>query len=78
MALIRGFGGLYPCPICLVPATKLSDLATRYPLRSAAQSQAIVEDARKAGSAAAKEELLKAYGLRGLDVCSLVFLLSLT
>lgn len=68
MALIRGFGGLCPCPICLIPATKLSDLSEKYPLRSALESQALVQDARNAGSAAAREELLKVYGLRGIDV----------
>jgi hypothetical protein len=70
MALIRGTGGLCPCPICLVPKEKLSDLSHDYPLRTAEAMQAIVNEANQKQYAEQKEELLKQYALRGVDVSS--------
>jgi hypothetical protein len=80
MALIRGTGGLCPCPICLVPKESLSDLSHNYSLRTAGDTQAIVREAAGKGSAEDKEELLKQYGLRGIEVsyCFELYLCLLT
>jgi len=43
MSLIRGFGGLFPCPICFVPADMLlSHSPEGFDLRTAAGSEDIV------------------------------------
>jgi hypothetical protein len=67
MALIRGARGLCPCPICLVPLDRQSDLSANYPLRTANSTMAIVHDARQM-PAVAGENHLKRYGLRNIDV----------
>ncbi|KAG1844860.1 hypothetical protein F4604DRAFT_1884369 [Suillus subluteus] len=62
MALIWGTHGNCPCPVCLVPSTKLCDHATMYPLQTAKEVQARVQlyfDDRVAG-----EDALKEHGLR--------------
>ncbi|KAG1888189.1 hypothetical protein F4604DRAFT_1877352 [Suillus subluteus] len=62
MTLIRGTNCNCPCPVCLVPSTKLYDHVTTYPLRTAEEAQAHVQlyfDDRVAG-----EEALKEHGLR--------------
>ena len=71
MSLIRGAKGLCPCPICLIPADQLSDLETKYPLRTAEGSQAIVHDAEACQTVADAEELLKDAGLRPVQVCKI-------
>lgn len=68
MALIRGLQALFPCPVCLVPAERLSDLSSLYPLRDAAENKAMVE---LEGSVAYKEEILKEYSLRAVSVSEL-------
>lgn len=69
MALIRGTQSLCPCPICLVPNNKQSDLSDAFPLRTAKDSRAIISRAREMSVNADKEDLLKTYGLRNVDVC---------
>ncbi len=71
MCLIRGLGGLGPCPVCLVPKGTLSDLKTRYPDRTASATQELVT---KIEPAAQKEDVLKKHGLRRVNV-SLCYLL---
>ncbi|KAF7353173.1 hypothetical protein MSAN_01504900 [Mycena sanguinolenta] len=66
MTLIRGLGGNHPCPVCLVSRDEQSDLTLVSPLRTAQQSRAAVETARKLPRDAA-EELLKNLGLREVD-----------
>lgn len=68
MALIRGFGGKYPCPICLVPKDKLSKLENDYLLRTTEDMEGAYKLACKAPTAAMKESILKSIGLRGLPV----------
>ena len=69
MALIRGINSHYPCPVCLVPADKLSDLSLSFPLRTTETMRTAYETANEADSAAEKEAILKKYGLRDVKVC---------
>lgn len=69
MALIRGSKGHFPCPICLVPKLELGDLATRYALRTAKDTQNLVQAARGL-TAAVGEDLLKTQSVRDVDVCN--------
>lgn len=66
MALIRGLNGDFPCPVCLVPANKLSDQSVRYPLRDAAQSRELVLHARGLNSGQ-REVALRSQSLRNVD-----------
>lgn len=67
MSLIRGSGGHMPCPVCLVPKEKLSDISTTWELRTAAHMQQIVEEARTFNRSD-REALLAEYGIRNIDV----------
>ncbi|KAI0033052.1 hypothetical protein K488DRAFT_48524 [Vararia minispora EC-137] len=65
MALIRGFGGKRPCPVCLVPTEELSNLLNRHPERSRLQSHALIQHVRNADlNAGERDNLLSNYGLR--------------
>jgi len=69
MSLIHGFGGLFPCPICLVPADKLFEHNEGgYERRTMASSQQVVEDANSMARMTARNQLLKNSGLRGIEV----------
>jgi len=68
MSLTRGVRSLWPCPICLVPRDALSDVSTRYPLRTSKDSQAIINLARTKHTLEEREKTLKEYGLRDVDV----------
>jgi len=68
MALIRGINSHFPCPVCLVPGEKLSDLSVTFPLRTTEAMKAVYEEANKAPSAATKEAILKESGLRDVKV----------
>jgi len=70
MALIRGLGSHFPCPICLVPDTELSNLFGDYSLRSAELMQDIHDEAQELNQKDG-DQLLKAYGLRDVNVCSI-------
>lgn len=67
MALIRGFMGLCPCPICLVPKDHLGNLDARYRLRTADEVQRLIQEADESTLGGA-EALLKPQGLRHVDV----------
>ncbi|KAJ6559821.1 hypothetical protein B0H19DRAFT_945156 [Mycena capillaripes] len=67
MTLIRGLNSLYPCPICFVPWNEQSDLSTEHPLRTAAESEQIVKEARAKRTVAEQEEILKDNALRDID-----------
>ncbi|KAG2349794.1 hypothetical protein BDR05DRAFT_972737 [Suillus weaverae] len=54
MVLTRGVRALWPCPVCLVPHDKLSDMLHCYPRRMSHDSETAEE----------REEVLKEYGLR--------------
>lgn len=68
MSLTRGVRALWPCPVCLVPHDKLSDMTRCYPRRTSCDSQAILATARAKDTAEEREEALKEYGLRDILV----------
>jgi hypothetical protein len=71
MALTRGLKGLFPCPVCLVPTGEQADLSGVYPIRTARQSQSILEGAKAFPFAYQSNDLLKSVGLRGVEVSPL-------
>ncbi|PSR71516.1 hypothetical protein PHLCEN_2v12599 [Hermanssonia centrifuga] len=62
MALIRGLGGLCPCPVCLVPKEKLKFVVEKWPLRVSKQGYDIMTN--KLLSKKAREQKLKELSLR--------------
>ncbi|KAH9985222.1 hypothetical protein BJV74DRAFT_878709 [Russula compacta] len=56
--------GNFPCPICLVPQEMQHDLTRTYPLRSAKDTQKIIQHADELPFGYLKEDLLKSQGLR--------------
>jgi hypothetical protein len=70
MTLTRGVRGLYPCPVCLVPWDRLSDLSCHHALRTAEQTQGLLREADTLQTQDAAESLLKDYGLRYMKVIS--------
>ena len=68
MSLIRGTKAKSPCPICLVKNDELVDLTKTWPLRTAAHSQELVQQARGHKRVKDREALLSAYGLRNVNV----------
>lgn len=73
ISLIRGLNSKFPCPVCLVPGDKLTDLSTDYPLRTTAEMENVYKSS-VAMNAAGSEELLKNYGLRAVSVTEIFFL----
>jgi hypothetical protein len=65
MALIRGLRGLCPCPKCLVPKDQLSDLTKTHTART---GQGVYELVSAKMGAVEKDSLLKAQGLRDIQV----------
>src|SRR5882762_450265 len=70
MSLIRGFGGLFPCPICFVRHDELLDLAPEdgYQRRTASHSKEVLRVANEMVRAGDKEDILKEHGLRPVEV----------
>jgi hypothetical protein len=68
MALIRGTSSLFPCPRCLISWDNQGDPSARAPLRTVLQSRSKIEEARGKETAKESEEVLKAVGLRDVDV----------
>jgi len=69
MSLIRGFGGLFPCPICFVPTDMLlSHSPEGFGLRTAAGSEDVLLRASEMPLAKDREMLLKAHGLHNINV----------
>lgn len=66
MTLIRGYGGLCPCPRCLVPAESLAEPDVIYPPRDVCHVQSIVFDTELSKSE--KDGLLKPLGMRAVEV----------
>ncbi|KAF9780021.1 hypothetical protein BJ322DRAFT_1165130 [Thelephora terrestris] len=66
MALIRGGGSDYPCPICLVPKTQMCDGST-HPLRTSEGMQKVYDEAVAMGTITQREEHLKNYGVRNVE-----------
>lgn len=71
MTLTRGTGSYCPCPICLVPEDKLAIHDTTYPLRTQATMKKVYDDAMAMRTVEESNNLLKNYGLRGIDVSDL-------
>jgi hypothetical protein len=69
MGLNLGWGGKFPCPICLVPLDEQSDLAKVHPLRTSETMQKELNDACGNRLAEDCEHHLKNFGLRNIDVC---------
>ena len=67
MALIRGSNGLAPCPVCLVPRDKLSDLSQSFKLRDTVSHTSHI-DLENYTTPAKREEKLKELGLQPLEV----------
>ncbi|KAI0723921.1 hypothetical protein C8T65DRAFT_734430 [Cerioporus squamosus] len=67
MTLIRGVNGLFPCPVCLVPAAEQAELGIKplYPLRTQEQAQSIVMNPSL--SDRQKEEKLKKISIRDVE-----------
>ncbi|KAH7927024.1 hypothetical protein BV22DRAFT_1153995 [Leucogyrophana mollusca] len=67
MALIRGLRSNYPCPVCLIPREELSSMTRTYPLRTSADTQALIRSVREQERAEDKETMLKSQALRDVD-----------
>lgn len=70
MALIRGFRGLCPCPVCLVPHKDQRRITEQYPLRTVESTKVILELVKSKKTAAEKEDILKENGIRAISVSS--------
>jgi len=68
MALIRGMRGLCPCPVCLVPNKEQRNVTKVYPLRTAVQTKAVIEEVKSKRTESEKEEILKGQGIRSVSV----------
>lgn len=70
MAAIQGVNSKFPCPICLVPHTKLLNLSQQYPLRTTKSMQEVFNTAATLNRTES-EALLKDVGLCSVKVCDL-------
>jgi hypothetical protein len=68
MALIRGAKSKRPCPICLVDADELADVTKTSTLRTVADTQRLVQQARVIQRMSERDKALSEYGLRDIDV----------
>lgn len=74
MAAIRGTNSAHPCPVCLVGKEELSNLVATPILRTPEAMKSVYNSAQQAiivpgtGKAKAKDQLLKQYGLRDVEV----------
>lgn len=68
MTLIRGTGSARPCPTCLIPKDKLSDLSVVKAKRTTNSMKAILDQAKGLIKKDDQEALLKSYSLRGIEV----------
>ena len=73
MSLIRGFGGLFPCPICFVRHDELLDIAPEdgYQRRTASHSKEVLRVANEMVRAGDKEDILKEHGLRPVEASAI-------
>lgn len=69
MALIWGVKCWFPCPQCLIPEAKQGIFPVNALPRTAADTIAMIQQARKQQRAGDKEEILEAAGLQDVDVC---------
>lgn len=71
MNLIRGTGGLCPCPKCLVPHGLLSNLQLKFPLRTKEHSLKIRQAVGSQRLQRDREMILKAFSMRPVEVKAL-------
>lgn len=67
ISLTRGTNSNHPCPICLVPRDKMTQLSEVFPLRDSTEMKNIYDKSQTL-SADLAEALLKSYGLRDIKV----------
>lgn len=75
MAGTRGPKSHFPCPVCLVPREMLKFTTVQHPMRTHSEAEKIVTT-RNTRTAKEHEALLKAKGLRHVNVCSAYLLTS--
>lgn len=68
MSLIRGFNGLCPCPVCMVPHKDQRSLTKPFPLRSVDSTKTVMELVKSKRTAGDKENILKENGIRAISV----------
>lgn len=68
MALIRGTNSNFPCPVCLVPGEGMCKGSVGV-LRTTKHMKRVYHEADKMDSAQLREDYLKGYGLRYIQVC---------
>lgn len=73
MALIRGGGSDFPCPICLVPGDQMSDGLT-HKLQTTRRMQQVYNEAMALPTKTQQNEHLQKYGLRGVKVWEVCYL----
>lgn len=69
MALTRGQNSNFPCTVCLVPKTELTNYSVNYELRTTERMKGAVTSARVQPTLKLGEEILGKLGLRDVDVC---------
>lgn len=70
MALVRGVGSLVPCTRCLVSKEDLWDTSVSSTLRTSKGMQEILDKANQEKVQKDREEILKSFGLRNVQVFS--------
>lgn len=68
MSLTRGSTSLFPYVVCLVPAEELRKIWKEYEKRTAARAKQILDEARSQRRVQDHDEILKSWGLRGVEV----------
>jgi hypothetical protein len=68
MALIHGTTSKRPCPICFVSADELSDITKTWLLRTAVNTQDILQQAHNIQSVTERKKLLTEHGIRDVGV----------
>ena len=73
MALICGTTSKWPYPICFVGADELSDITKTWPLRTAINTQDILQQAHNIQTVTECEKLLSEHGICDIDVSNFIF-----
>ena len=75
---ILGSNSLYPCPICLVPKDKLSQLGHTWPARTKESTDALITKASWQRTKEARKNTLASQSLRYIYVSGFLTVLSFT
>jgi len=70
MALTRGTKSNFPCPVCLVPREEMCK-GVMYALRTTETMEGVYNEAKGMDTVGEAENLLKSFGLRGIEVCGI-------